>query len=78
MHELLAFWDISKEDSSTGTWKRIPGAITDQRFLKSDQTNTGTFSLGQINQLHHKKIIYLYSTYREGSVVRGVVRTNPS
>ena len=55
MHELLAFWDISKEDSSTGTWNRIPGAITDQRFLKSNQTNTGTFSLGQINQLPHKK-----------------------
>ena len=27
------FWDISKEDSSTGTWNKIPGAITDQRFL---------------------------------------------
>ena len=78
MHELLAFWDISKEDSSTGTWNRIPGAITDQRFLKSNQTNTGTFSLSQINQLPHKQRDYLYSTYREGSVVRGVVRTNPS
>ena len=38
MHELLAFWDISKEDSSTGTWNRIPGAITDHRFLRSNQT----------------------------------------
>ena len=78
MHNLLAFCDISKEDSSTGTWNRIPGAMTDQRFLKSNQTKTGTFSLGQINQLPHKQRDYLYSTYREGSVVRGVVRTNPS
>ena len=39
-HGLLAFWDISKEDSSTGTWNRIPGAITDQRFLKSNQIYT--------------------------------------
>ena len=45
MHEFLAFWDISKEDSSTGTWNRIPGAITDQRFLKSNQTYTRTFFL---------------------------------
>ena len=49
MHEFLAFWDISKEDSSTGTWNRIPGAITDQRFLISNQTNTGTFFLSQRN-----------------------------